>query len=54
MPGNVVGHLQYRMMKILWHRNVNTTLQKDARRFDESTGCVRMDDCRTSRSKKVA
>jgi hypothetical protein len=30
------------LSKILWHRNVNITLKKYARRFDESTGCARM------------
>ena len=37
------------LSKILWHRNVNTTLKKYARRFDESTGCARMDDWRAAR-----
>jgi integrase len=37
--------------KVLWHRNINTTLRIYGRRFDESTGVARMDDWRSSRSK---
>lgn len=40
--------------KLLWHRNLNTTLKIYGRRFDESTGVARMDDWRASRSKKAA
>jgi integrase len=40
--------------KLLWHRNLNTTLRIYGRRFDESTGVARMDDWRSSRSKKAA
>jgi integrase len=40
--------------KLLWHRNLNTTLKIYGRRFDESTGIARMDDWRSSRSKKAA
>jgi integrase len=40
--------------KLLWHKNINTTLQIYGRRFDESTGVARMDDWRASRSKKAA
>jgi Phage integrase family len=39
------------LSKLLWHRNINTTLRIYGRRFDESTGVARMDDWRTSRSK---
>ena len=37
--------------KVLWHRNINTTLRIYGSRFDESTGVARMDDWRSSRSK---
>jgi integrase len=40
--------------KLLWHRNLNTTLRIYGSRFDESTGVARMDDWRSSRSKKAA
>jgi site-specific recombinase XerD len=37
--------------KMLWHRNINTTIRIYGRRFDESTGVARMDDWRASRRK---
>jgi len=40
--------------KLLWHRDLNTTLKIYGRRFDESTGVARMDDWRSNRSKKAA
>jgi hypothetical protein len=35
--------------KLLWHRNISTTLKIYGRRFDESTGVARMDDWRAHR-----
>jgi integrase len=40
--------------KILWHRNIETTLKKYASRFDESAGVARMDDWRAGRRKAIA
>jgi integrase len=40
--------------KILWHRNIETTLKRYANRFDESAGVARMDDWRASRRKATA
>lgn len=40
--------------KLLWHRNINTTIRTYGHRFDESTGVARMDDWRTSRSKMAS
>jgi integrase len=40
--------------KLLWHRNINTTLTIYGRRFDESTGVARMDDWRSARSRQAA
>ncbi len=40
--------------KLLWHRNISTTLRIYGRRFDESTGVARMDDWRASRIKAAA
>lgn len=37
--------------KVLWHRNVNTTIRIYGRRFDESTGVARMDNWRASRGR---
>ena len=37
--------------KLLWHRNLKTTLSIYGRRFDESTGIARMDNWRSSRAK---
>jgi integrase len=39
--------------KVLWHRNINTTLRIYGSRFDESTGVARMDDWRSNRSKNM-
>lgn len=36
--------------KVLWHRDINTTIRIYGRRFDESTGVARMDDWRSGRS----
>jgi integrase len=35
--------------KLLWHKNINTTIRIYGHRFDESTGVARMDDWRASR-----
>jgi integrase len=40
--------------KVLWHRNINTTIRIYGHRFDESTGVARMDDWRASRAKENA
>jgi integrase len=32
------------LSKILWHRNVNITLQKYGRRFDESNGTCKLEE----------
>ncbi|WP_433971941.1 hypothetical protein [Tunturiibacter lichenicola] len=40
--------------KILWHRNIDTTLRRYASRFDESAGVARMDDWRAGRRRAVA
>lgn len=40
--------------KLLWHRNINTTLLIYGSRFDESTGIARVDDWRASRRKNSA
>jgi integrase len=40
--------------KLLWHRNISTTLKIYGNRFDESTGVARMDDWRTNRAKQAA
>lgn len=40
--------------KLLWHRNISTTLTIYGKRFDVSTGVARMDDWRSSRMKKAA
>lgn len=37
--------------KVLWHRNVNTTIRIYGHRFDESTGSARMENWRASRRK---
>jgi site-specific recombinase XerD len=37
--------------KVLWHRNVNTTIRIYGHRFDESTGAARMENWRASRRK---
>lgn len=37
--------------KVLWHRNVNTTIRIYGHRFDESTGAARMDNWRAERRK---
>ena len=39
------------LSKVLWHRNINTTLRKYGSRFDESSGVARMDNWRSSRCK---
>ena len=39
--------------KLLWHRNVNTTIRIYGHRFDESTGAARMENWRAERRKKV-
>jgi integrase len=39
--------------KVLWHRNINTTIRIYGHRFDESTGVARMDDWRASRSRQL-
>ena len=38
------------LSKILWHRNINTTLKIYGSQFNESTGVAMMDEWRTSRS----
>ena len=35
--------------KLLWHKNINTTIRIYGHRFDESTGVARMDDWRARR-----
>ena len=37
--------------KLLWHRNINTTLKIYGRRYDESSAACRMDDWLTEREK---
>lgn len=37
--------------KVLWHRNVNTTIRIYGHRFDESTGAARMENWRADRRK---
>lgn len=37
--------------KLLWHRNVNTTIRIYGHRFDESTGAARMENWRADRRK---
>jgi len=38
--------------KLLWHRNVNTTIRIYGHRFDESTGAARMENWRADRQQK--
>jgi site-specific recombinase XerD len=40
--------------KLLWHRNVNTTIRIYGHRFDESTGAARMENWRADRLKKAS
>jgi integrase len=40
--------------KVLWHRNINTTIRVYGHRFDESTGIARMDDWRAARAQRPA
>jgi site-specific recombinase XerD len=42
------------LSKVLWHRNIQTTIRKYGRRFDESTGAARMDDWRSARLRVAA
>lgn len=40
--------------KLLWHRNVNTTIRIYGHRFDESTAAARMENWRAERLKKAS